>query len=121
MSRRKPVPQDELVSRTDAEHDERMPIHAVAQARACGTSQILADGQGIDIADAASVQVAGPGMVQCVRAPPIIVGRERKDAENPSHPVVEWPPGEKRAVPAIMLDQEQPHEKAGRRHGEQPA
>ena len=60
-------------------------------------------------------------MVRGVRAPPIAVGRERQHPQHPAEPVVGAPPAKERAVPAVVLDHEQAHEEARRRHGEQQA
>ena len=54
-----------------------------------------------------------------VRALPEIVGRQRQHAERAADPVIGEAVAEEGAVPAIVLDHEQPHQESGGRNGEQ--
>jgi len=78
------------------------------------TRDIFGDGQGVDVADTATIEVPVRRMVTRVRSPPVRVRRQREDAEQPAEPVVCPTMREERAVPAIVLDQEQPHEQTAR-------
>ena len=55
-----------------------------------------------------------------VGAPPLIVGRDRQDAEHAAGPVVGFALREERSVPAVVLDHEQANKKAGGGQKEQP-
>src|SRR5512145_2324260 len=50
-------------------------------------------------------------------APPMIVRRERQHPDDTAGPVVNQPLAEERAVSAIVLDHEEPHQKAGGGYG----
>jgi hypothetical protein len=56
-----------------------------------------------------------------VTASPAVVWRQGQHADRPSEPVIGAAVPEKGAVPAIVLDHEQPHQEACRRNGEQQA
>ena len=106
--------QQEKIGRPDAEHHQRMAIEAVAEPPAPIESQILFDRQRDDVAQAATVEIAGGGVMGRVRALPIVVGRQGDDAEHAPDPVVERAVTKERAVTAIVLDEKQPHQKSGR-------
>jgi hypothetical protein len=46
-----------------------------------------------------------------------IVRGKRQDAERATDPVIDARMAEERAMPAIVLDHEQPHQEPGGRHG----
>ncbi len=77
--------------------------------------------QRVDVADAAPIEIARSRMMNGVSASPEVVGREREYADRTADPVVCETMMEEGAMTAIMLDHEQPHEKARSRHGEQQA
>ncbi len=54
-----------------------------------------------------------------VAATPEIIGRECEHAQNAADPVIGKTVAEERAVPTIVLDHEQSHQKARRRHCQQ--
>ena len=56
--------------------------------------------------------------MQAVLAAPVGEGRERDEAARPSDDHVGAPRGEERAVPAIVLDDEDAHQQRAGRHGE---
>ena len=118
---RQAVLEHEQVERPEAEHHDRMTRQTIESAAPRRQALVLAHGQGVDVARAAPAQMAGGGVVHGMRAPPVAVGREGQHAQNPAEPVVGAPPAEERAVPAIVLDHEQAHEEARRRHGEEQA
>ena len=89
-----------------------MAIESVAQTVAPVAREIFAHRQRLDIANAASVKIAGCGVMDRVTAPPVIVGRHRQDAEGAAHPVIGEFTRKERAVPAIVLDQEQADEQS---------
>ena len=80
-----------------------------------GARQILGDGQCLNIADAAAIEVAGRRVMNGVAAPPVIIRRERQNTDHAADPVVALSIREERAMPAIVLDHEQAHQKTGRR------
>jgi hypothetical protein len=49
---------------------------------------------------------------------PTVVGRQGEHANDAADPVIRRTAGKKRAVTAIVLDHEQPHEKAGSRNSD---
>src|SRR6187401_3383198 len=54
-------------------------------------------------------------MVMSMGVSPVVVGRKRQHTQNTADPVVDSTLGEERAMTAIMLDHEEPDEKARRR------
>ena len=118
---RQAVLEHEQVERRHAEHDDRVALQAVESAAPRRQALVLAHGQGVDVAGAAPAEMAGGGVVHGMGAPPVAVGRERQHAQHPAEPVVGAPPAEERAVAAVVLDHEQAHEEARRRHREQQA
>ncbi len=95
-----------------------MSEQAVADAPQERQLLILLHGEGADIADAPPIQVAGCGVVHGVAQAPVVVGREREDAEHPPDPVVHRLLAEEGAVSAVVLDHEEPHQEGGRGNGE---
>ena len=55
------------------------------------------------------------GVMRGVRTLPVVIGRQRQDAERAADPIVHRAGAKEGAVPAIVLDHEQPHQKPGRR------
>ena len=83
---RQPVLHEKQVGRAQAEHDERVAIEAIAELPPAGQREVLVHRQRVDIADAATFEVAGAGVVDGVAAPPSVVGRQRQraDARGPT-------------------------------------
>ena len=119
QAERQPLPQDEKIGRPDAEHHRRMAVEPVHQAAPARQRQIFAHRQRIDIADAAAIEIARGRVMDGVRSPPEVVWRHGEHAERAADPVVGEAMAEERAVPAIVLDHEQPHQKSRGRNGEQ--
>ena len=95
-----------------------MAVEPVAQPPEPRQREIFAHGQGVDVAHAAQVEIARGGVMRRMGAAPEIVRREREHAERAADPVVDQAMAEEGAVPAIVLDHEQPHQETGGRHGE---
>ena len=106
---------DEQIGRPDAEHHQRMAVQPILQAAPARQRQIFAHRQRVDVADAAALEIAGGGMMHGMRAPPEIVGRQGEHAEHAADPVIGQAMAEERAMAAIVLDHEQPHQEAGGR------
>src|ERR1700752_4904491 len=113
---RYPVLQEKLIGRSDTEHDQRVTVETVFQTAPPRKGPEFANGQRIEIADTAAVEVAAGGVMNCMRAAPAVVGREREHANDAADPVVRQTAGEKRAVAAVVLDHKQTYEKAGSRN-----
>jgi len=111
---RQPMLQEEQVGWSEAEHDQWMAVETVAQPAPHRTRAIFLDGQGVDVAEAPPVQISGAGVVGRMHAAPDFVGCQRQNAGDAADPVVGQAMAEKGAMPAIVLDREQPqHESAG--------
>ncbi len=113
--------QQEKVGGPEAEHHEGMAIEPIAEALAPAQSQVFSHRQRFDVAQAATVEIAGGGVMGRVGALPIIIGRQGDDAEHASDPVVDRAMAEEGAVAAIVLDEKQPHQKSRRRQGQSKA
>ena len=96
-----------------------MSVQAVAEPVPAGERQILADSQGIDVADAAAIQITGTGVVDCMASTPKIIRRQRQHPDHPAGPVAAASSREERTVPAIMLDHEQADQQARGRQYQQ--
>ena len=118
---RQPVPQHEQIGRTDPEHHDRMPVQPIGQPAPDRQRPIFAHRQRIDVAHAAAIEIARGRVMNGMGLPPEIVRRQRQHAEHPADPVVGEPLAEEGAMPAIMLDHEQPQQEARRHHGDRPA
>ena len=119
QAERQPVPQNEKIGRADAEHHRRMPVEPVLQPAPARQRQIFAHCQCVDIADAAVLQISRGRVMNGMRPLPEIVRRHGEHAERAADPVVGEAMAEERAVPAIVLDHEQPHQESRGRYGEQ--
>src|SRR5689334_25004522 len=111
-----PVFDDEQKGRTQAEHDERMSVHAVKKPAPLGQSEVLAHCQRVDVPDSAAIEIARRRVVDRVSASPEVVRREREHPDRAPDPIVCETMVEEGAMTAIVLDHEQPHEKARSRH-----
>src|SRR5258708_10213693 len=116
---RQAVPQDEQISGTNAEHDNRVPIQAISKPTPSRERQILLHGQRADVTDPASVEIARTRVVDGVRAPPEVVWCQRQYTNDATHPIVRQPMVEEGAMSAIMLDHEESYEEARGGYGEQ--
>ena len=114
--KRQPLPQDKGVDRTNAEHHQRVAVKPVQQAPRPGEREILPDRQHIDVADATMIEVAGMRMVDCVGPSPKVIRRQGQHADHATDPIVGEAMPKKRAMAAVVLDHEQPHQKSSRGH-----
>ena len=111
--------QDEDEERPQTEQDRHAAIDPVLQPAPATERAVFPHGEGGDIADPAAVEMARPGVVQRMGAAPVVIGRQRDDAEHPADPVVRCPAAEHRAVPAVVLDEEEADEEPRSRKREQ--
>lgn len=88
-----------------------MPVEPISEPPEGRQVSIFAHGQSEDIAHAALVEIAGRSMVNRMRSPPDVVGRQSQHSENPANPVTHIAVPEEGSVTAIMLDREQPDQK----------
>src|ERR1051326_112232 len=107
---------DEKKGRTQAEHEDRMSVHAVKKPSPLGQREVLAHCQRVDVPDSAAIEIARRRVVDCVSASPEVVRREREPPDHAADPIVCETMVEEGAMTAIVLDHEQPHEKARSRH-----
>ena len=101
--------QEELDGRPEAKQHGHAAVEAIAHAPPPGCSLILADAHGDDVPDPATVQVAGRGMVNGMRASPVGIRHQRHDTEHAADGVVQALAGEERAMATVMLKDEQPN------------
>jgi hypothetical protein len=115
---RESVLEDEKVRRADPEHDKRVPVQAIPRPPPPRARAIFGHRERIDIADTAAVKISRTCVVQGVRAPPEPIGREGQNTADAADPIVCQSMTKERAVAAIVLDHEQPHQKSGSGHGQ---
>ena len=72
-----------------------------------------------NVAQAATVEIPRAGVMGSVLPTPKVIGRQYQHADDPAHPVVCHAMVEECAVPAVVLDHEQPYQKARGRHRDQ--
>ncbi len=82
---------DEQERRPDAEQNDRVAVGAIEKAAPWRQRHVFADGERIDIAHAALVEIAVRGVMDGVAALPGIVRRERQHADDAPDPVVGQP------------------------------
>src|SRR5215472_10387329 len=88
------------------------PVEELARRR---TGEIFADRQSGDIANPARGKIAGSCVMAGMVLPPEDIGRQREDTDDPPKEVVQPAPFEIGAMPAIMLDYEEPDQEGGGR------
>src|SRR6185437_4360505 len=94
-----------------------MAIKPISQTAPPRADAVFGYGERRDVADAASGEIAGTGVMNCMIVPPSRVWRQSDDAEDAPHGVVD-PTGAKiGTVAAIMLDDEKAHEEERRWYG----
>jgi hypothetical protein len=116
---RQAVLYEEQIGRAQPEHDDRVPVDAIAKPAPSRQRHVLPYGQRVDVAHAATIEIARRRVVHGMGASPKIVRRERQHPDRASDPVVGGTTMEEGAMAAIMLDHEKPHQKARGRHREQ--
>ena len=111
-------PEHQRPQRSDPKHDERVAEEAVAEPLPPGAGDVLIEGQRQDVAGAAPVEIAGRAVMDGVGVAPV---RERLEGEQPAQPAdpeVGPPRGQKRAVGAVVEDDEGSHQEPGGRDRE---
>jgi len=103
-------------SRAKPERDQGMAKEAVADSLPLWRLQVLAHGHRVHVAHAALVQIARRRMMDRVLPAPVEIRRERQHAEDRTDDVVCVFRSKERAVPTVVLDDKQPHHKAGAQH-----
>jgi hypothetical protein len=110
---------EKQIGRADAEHNDRMPVDAVAKAAPSGACQVFLYGERVDVAHPAAIKIAGRRVVCGVGASPKVVWCERQHSDHASDPVVRATTMKKGPMTAIVLDHEEPDQKARGRHRKQ--
>jgi hypothetical protein len=100
------VAQNELVGGAETEHDERVPVQAIANPAPEAECLKFTHCQRVDVANSPSVQMAAVCMMNGMCATPVVVRRQRQDTKKPSHPVVCQTIAKEGTMSAIMLDHE---------------
>ena len=98
--------QEELVGGAETEHNERVPVQAVAKPAPDGECPKFTHCQRVDVADSPLVKTARVGMMSRMCAAPVVIRRQRQNTKKPSHPVVRQTIAKERDMSAIMLDHE---------------
>src|SRR5205807_575973 len=94
---------------------QRIAIKAIAEPLPGTEAQVFLDGQGVDIAVAASIEIARSRVMNGMQLAPAVVRGESKDAATDAQDIVDLFGLEVRAVAAIMLNDEHAHEQSGGR------
>jgi hypothetical protein len=119
MNQLRPVLQKEDVGGPEAEHDQGVPVETVANPAPARPRPIFPHRESVDIAEAAAIEVSRCCVMDGVSAAPQIMGRHGDDADGTADPIIGQAMPKKGAMAAIVLNHEQTHEKAGRRHHEE--
>ena len=90
-----------------------MAIEPVLQAAPARARIIFTHRERIDVTNPATIEIAGGGVMDGVRAAPEIIGRHSKDADDAADPIVCPFVRKERAMAAIVLNHEQSHQEAG--------
>jgi len=84
----RPTGQAMLHEKTDrpgrCEHNDRVPVHAVAKAAPSGARQVFLYGERVDVAHPAAIEIADVGVVRGVGAAPKVIWRERQHPDHAS-------------------------------------
>ena len=96
-----------------------MAIDAIAQPGPRRAGAILGEREGFDIAIAAPVEIARCRVMLRVHAPPEAVRGHGHDADEPPERVIGARGRQERAMSAVVLDDEEAHQEARSRDGEQ--
>lgn len=78
--------------------------------------QVLADRKRRDVADPSPGEISRRRVVNGVAASPNVIGRQCQDTKHTTDPIIDRPPAEERSMPAVVLNCEEAHEKAGSRY-----
>jgi hypothetical protein len=102
---------DEKIGRTQAKHDDGVPIETVTKAPPPTRFEIFLDGHGIDITNATAFEMTLTRVMNGMATSPRLVGCQREHADHSTSPIIRQAMAEERAVTAIMLDHEETYEK----------
>jgi len=111
----KALQQKEDVERAEHEKNDWVAIEPIEKPAPRALGAIFLDGERRQRTEPAPVEVAGGRMMDGVRSSPAVVRRHCDRADESSNPVVGRRTLEKRAVAAIVLDHEEPHNETRRR------
>ena len=101
--------------RPEAEHHQRIANQPVPRAPAPVQRLIFGDRQRSHVAHSSPLQIAGCSVVDRVIVAPTQERREQEQPEGRAHPPVRAAGPQKRAVRAVVEDDERPHEQRGGR------
>ena len=118
---REPVPENENEHRPHTEHHERASERPVEKSMPSRQGAELAHSQRRDVSLAAAIEISRGAVMQRMLMAPMVVGGERQHSDCAAQPIVGTPLPEERAVPTIVLDDEQPDQEPRRRQGQQRA
>jgi len=93
-----------------------MPVKPIAKASPQRARQIFVHRERVDVTQATMVEIPRAGMMDGMRTAPEVIGRQRQYADHTTYPVIRQTMAKEGAVTAIVLDHEQPHQEARRRH-----
>ena len=110
---------EEMQHGADTEQHRRMAVHAVLEPLPAREREVLVHGQRVDIAEPAMLEVAGGSVVHRVGLLPVVIRRQRDDAEDRAHDVRRAGRPEERPMSAVVLEDEQPDQEKRGRHREQ--
>ncbi len=80
--------QKELVRSAETEHNQRVPIQAIAKLGPDSECLKFTHCQRVDVANSTSVKMARVCMMNRMRAAPVVVRCQRQNAEEPTQPVI---------------------------------
>src|SRR6266446_6170432 len=95
---------EKQIGRADAEHNDRVPVHAVAKAAPSGARQVFLYGERVDVAHSAAIEIAGRRVVRGVGASPKVIWCKRQHADHASDPVISATTMKKGPMTTIVLD-----------------
>src|SRR5258708_23526519 len=102
----------ELIHRADTQQYRHAAIAAIEKAAQSRALSILRYRECADIAELAAIEVPRGPMVHGVGLLPVAEGKQRDQPEAGTEPLIGSPAGEERAMPTVVLDNEQPHVEA---------
>lgn len=112
---RKALQQDEQYTWAKNKHDKGMAIQPIAQPAKIGATAILVDRQYPNVAMTAVAEVPATGVMPRMISAPQVVRRQCEQSAETTQEVIRSAASKERVMPAIVLDDEDPHEETGRR------
>jgi hypothetical protein len=116
-----PMPQDEQIRWTYAEHRDRMSVQAIKDLTPSRPRDKLTDGPDVNVTDASLIEIPRARVIARMIPSLVIVRREGHNADRAANPIVRKTAMKERPVAAIMLDHEETDDQARRRHRQQQA